>query len=70
MPGTNGRLRARCESFRDRLAELGLRLIILHRQTGDKQWLDERDMVERLGGRLQAHNMIDLNWKIHFLATI
>jgi HEAT repeat protein len=43
---------------------------LLHQQTGDKQWLDERDMVERLAVAYKPRNMIDLNWKIHFLATI
>jgi hypothetical protein len=43
---------------------------LLHAQTGDKQWLEQRDMVERLAGAYQPKNVIDLNWKIHFLATI
>ncbi len=43
---------------------------ILHQQTGDKQWLDERDMVERLAVAYKPRNIIDLNWKIHFLATV
>ncbi|HLJ18130.1 MAG TPA: HEAT repeat domain-containing protein [Bryobacteraceae bacterium] len=43
---------------------------LLYKQTGDKQWLTERDMVERLAVPYEPKNMIDLNWKIHFLATI
>ncbi len=43
---------------------------LLHQQTGDQQWLDQRDMVERLAVAYKPRNMIDLNWKIHFLATI
>ncbi len=43
---------------------------LLHQQTGDKQWLDERDMVERLAVAYKPRNVIDLNWKIHFLATV
>ncbi len=43
---------------------------ILAQQTGDKQWLAERDMVERLALPYQPRNIIDLNWKIQFLATI
>ncbi len=43
---------------------------LLYRQTGDKQWLTERDGVERLAVPYEPKNMIDLNWKIHFLATI
>lgn len=43
---------------------------MLYRQTGETQWLAQRDMVERLGVPYQPKNMIDLNWKIHFLATL
>ncbi|MGA8029856.1 MAG: HEAT repeat domain-containing protein [Bryobacteraceae bacterium] len=43
---------------------------LLHEQTGDREWLDRRDMVERLAVPYKPQNMIDLNWKIHFLATI
>lgn len=43
---------------------------ILHEQTHDQQWLEQRDMVERLALPYKPRNMIDLNWKIHFLATI
>ncbi len=43
---------------------------LLYKQTGDKQWLDERDMVEHLAVPYKPKNMIDLNWKIHFLATL
>jgi len=43
---------------------------ILYRQTGEKQWADQRDLVERLALPREPKNMIDLNWKIHFLATI
>ncbi len=42
----------------------------LYKQTHDLQWLTERDMVERLAAPYQPKNMIDLNWKIQFLATI
>src|SRR6266567_3883538 len=43
---------------------------MLYRQTSDKQWAGERDNVERLAAPYKPENMIDLNWKIHFLATI
>jgi HEAT repeat protein len=43
---------------------------MLYDQTHDKQWLDERAMVMRLALPYQPKNMIDLNWKIHFLATV
>ncbi len=42
----------------------------LYEQTHDQQWLEQRDMVERLALPYKPQNMIDLNWKIHFLATI
>ncbi len=42
----------------------------LSRQTGDAKWLQQRDMVERLALPYKPLNMIDLNWKIHFLATV
>ncbi len=43
---------------------------MLYQQTSDKQWLDQRDQVEHLAVPYKPENMIDLNWKIHFLATI
>ena len=43
---------------------------LLYRQTGDQQWLRERDNVEKLAVPYKPENMIDLNWKIHFLATL
>ena len=43
---------------------------MLYQQTGEPQWASERDMVERLAAPDQPKNIIDLNWKIHFLATI
>jgi HEAT repeat protein len=42
----------------------------LYRQVHDPQWMAERDNVERLAVPYEPKNMIDLNWKIHFLATI
>ncbi len=42
----------------------------LYQETHDPQWLDQRDMVERLALPYKPQNMIDLNWKIHMLATI
>ncbi|MDE3180111.1 MAG: HEAT repeat domain-containing protein, partial [Acidobacteriota bacterium] len=42
----------------------------LYQHTHDPQWLTERDMVERLAVPYAPKNMIDLNWKIQFLATI
>jgi HEAT repeat protein len=43
---------------------------LLYQQTHDKQWLEHRDMVLRLALPYEPKNMIDLNWKIHFLATV
>ena len=43
---------------------------LLYEQTHDKEWLDHRDMVMRLALPYEPKNMIDLNWKIHFLATV
>jgi HEAT repeat protein len=43
---------------------------LLYQQTDDKQWLEQRDMVMRLALPQPPKNMIDLNWKIHFLATV
>jgi HEAT repeat protein len=43
---------------------------MLHQQTGEESWAAQRDMVERLALPREPKNMIDLNWKIHFLATI
>ncbi len=42
----------------------------LYDQTHDAQWLRERDTLERLAAAYDPKNMIDLNWKIHFLATV
>jgi hypothetical protein len=42
----------------------------LYQHTHDSQWLAQRNMVERLALPYQPKNMIDLNWKIQFLATI
>lgn len=42
----------------------------LYKQTHDPQWLAQRDFVARLALPYQPKNMIDLNWKIQFLATI
>ena len=42
----------------------------LYEHTHDRQWLAERDTVERLAVPYKPQNMIDLNWKMHFLATI
>jgi hypothetical protein len=42
----------------------------IYEQTRDAQWLEHRDTVERLAVPYKPRNMIDLNWKIHFLATI
>lgn len=43
---------------------------LLYEQTHDKEWLDHREMVMRLALPYEPKNMIDLNWKIHFLATV
>ena len=43
---------------------------LVYRQTHDAQWLAERDNVERLALAREPKNMIDLNWKIQFLATV
>jgi HEAT repeat protein len=43
---------------------------MLYQQTGEEQWASERNLVERLALPREPKNMIDLNWKIHFLATI
>jgi len=42
----------------------------LYEETHDQQWLGYRDMVERLALPYKPQNMIDLNWKIHLLATV
>jgi HEAT repeat protein len=42
----------------------------LYEQTHDRQWLQHRDMLERLALPYKPLNMIDLNWKIHLLATV
>lgn len=43
---------------------------LLYQQTHDSEWSAERDNVERLAVPYEPQNMIDLNWKIHFLATV
>jgi len=43
---------------------------LAYQQTRDLQWLAERDNVERLAVAYEPKNVIDLNWKIHFLATL
>ena len=43
---------------------------LLYQQTHDPQWMAERDNVERLAVPYEPKNMIDLNWKIQFLATV
>jgi HEAT repeat protein len=43
---------------------------LLHQQTHDPQWLEQRDNVLRLALPYKPKNMIDLNWKIHFLAAV
>ncbi len=43
---------------------------LVYRQTHDPQWLGERDNVERLALAREPKNMIDLNWKLQFLATV
>lgn len=43
---------------------------MLYEQTHDPQWQASRDMVERLAVPYEPKNMIDLDWKIMFLATI
>ena len=43
---------------------------LVYRQTNDPRWLGERDNVERLALAREPKNMIDLNWKILFLATV
>ncbi|HTV54824.1 MAG TPA: HEAT repeat domain-containing protein, partial [Terriglobia bacterium] len=42
----------------------------LYQHTHDPQWLAERDTVVRLALPYKPKNMIDLNWKIQFLAHI
>jgi hypothetical protein len=41
---------------------------LLHRQTGDEGWAEERDRVERLAAAAPAANVIDLGWKVIALA--
>ncbi len=43
---------------------------LLYQQTHDEQWLKHRDTVLKLALLYQPVNMIDLNWKVHFLATV
>ena len=43
---------------------------LVYQQTHDAQWQEERDKVERLAVAREPSNMIDLDWKILFLATI
>ncbi|MBV9155878.1 MAG: HEAT repeat domain-containing protein, partial [Acidobacteriaceae bacterium] len=42
----------------------------LYAETHDQEWLGYRNMVERLALPYKPQNMIDLNWKIHMLASI
>jgi hypothetical protein len=42
---------------------------LLHRQTADGSWLEERKRVEKIAVAAPAHNVIDLAWKIASLAT-
>lgn len=43
---------------------------LLDEQTRDPQWLAQRDAVEHLAVAYKPQNLIDLNWKITFLATL
>ncbi len=43
---------------------------MLYSQTGDRQWLAERDEVEKLAEPYEPKNFIDVNWKLTFLATL
>ena len=43
---------------------------LLYQQTHNSEWAAERDNVERLAVPYEPQNMIDLNWKIQFLATV
>jgi HEAT repeat protein len=43
---------------------------LAYRQTRDLQWLADRDKVQRLAVAYEPKNMIDLNWKIHLLASL
>ena len=43
---------------------------LLYDQTGDQQWLVERERLEKLAVPYKPQNVIDLNWKITFLATL
>jgi len=43
---------------------------LVYNQTRDPQWQAERDKVERLAAAAQPKNMIDLDWKILFLASV
>ncbi len=43
---------------------------LVHHQTHDAKWLEERDKVERLALARDPENMIDLSWKIQLLATV
>jgi hypothetical protein len=43
---------------------------LLFHQTHDAQWQGERDNVEKLALPRKPANMIDLNWKIHFLTQL
>lgn len=43
---------------------------LLYQQTHDPQWMAERDNVEHLALPYEPKNIIDLNWKIQFLATV
>ena len=43
---------------------------LLHRQTGDSSWLEERDRVEQITAPAQVHTVIDVNWKITALSIM
>ena len=43
---------------------------LLYQQTHEKQWLEQRDMVTSLAIAYKPKNIIDLDWKIQFLATV
>ncbi len=42
---------------------------LVYQQTHDAQWREERDKVERLAEARKPENMIDVSWKILFLAA-
>lgn len=43
---------------------------LVYRQTGNPEWLTERDQVEKLAVADPPKNMIDLDWKIMFLTSV